>query len=231
MSISDNILSVRQRIGAAAERSSRDPSSVKLVAVTKTVDLEDMEQALATQVEEFGENRVQELLRKYPHFAAKINWHLIGHLQSNKVKQVLGKAQLIHSLDRLSLAREISRTAQELQLIVPLLVQVNISGEESKYGLSTVEVNDFLAEIHAYPGINIKGLMTMAPLVPHQEEARPVFKGLATLAEDIKRQNFPGVTMNILSMGMTNDFEVAVEEGANLVRVGSAIFGPSMRKV
>jgi PLP dependent protein len=231
MSISDNILSVRQRIGAAAERSSRDPSSVKLVAVTKTVDLEDMEQALATQVEEFGENRVQELLRKYPHFAAKINWHLIGHLQSNKVKQVLGKAQLIHSLDRLSLAREISRTAQELQLIVPLLVQVNISGEESKYGLSTVEVNDFLAEIHAYPGINIKGLMTMAPLVPHQEEARPVFKGLASLAEDIKRQNFPGVTMNILSMGMTNDFEVAVEEGANLVRVGSAIFGPSMRKV
>jgi PLP dependent protein len=231
MSISDNILSVRQRIGAAAERSSRDPSSVKLVAVTKTVDLEDMEQALATQVEEFGENRVQELLRKYPHFAAKINWHLIGHLQSNKVKQVLGKAQLIHSLDRLSLAREISRTAQELQLTVPLLVQVNISGEESKYGLSTVEVNDFLAEIHAYPGINIKGLMTMAPLVPHQEEARPVFKGLATLAEDIKRQNFPGVTMNILSMGMTNDFEVAVEEGANLVRVGSAIFGPSMRKV
>jgi PLP dependent protein len=231
MSISDNILSVRQRIGAAAERSSRDPSSVKLVAVTKTVDLEDMEQALATQVEEFGENRVQELLRKYPHFAAKINWHLIGHLQSNKVKQVLGKAQLIHSLDRLSLAQEISRTAQELQLTVPLLVQVNISGEESKYGLSTVEVNDFLAEIHAYPGINIKGLMTMAPLVPHQEEARPVFKGLATLAEDIKRQNYPGVTMNILSMGMSNDFEVAVEEGANLVRVGSAIFGPSMRKV
>ncbi len=226
MSIAENILTVRQRIAAAAERSGRDPGTVKLVAVTKTVDLESMQQALDVRVRDFGENRVQELVRKFPHFADKVGWHLIGHLQTNKVKQVLDKAQLIHSLDRLSLAREVSRIAQELKITAPVLVQVNVSGEETKYGLAAHEVSDFLTEIYEYPGIQVTGLMTMAPLVANQEEARPVFRGLCQLAKNIELRKFPGVTMTWLSMGMSNDFEVAIEEGANLVRVGSAIFGP-----
>ncbi|HWJ03734.1 MAG TPA: YggS family pyridoxal phosphate-dependent enzyme [Verrucomicrobiae bacterium] len=224
MLITENILEVRQRIAAAAARRGRNPAEVKLIAVTKTVDIPQMEQALAL-VDGFGENRVQELQRKYPFFPDGPDWHLIGHLQTNKVKQVVGKVSLIHSLDRINLAREISSVAQTLQVAAPVLVQVNISGEESKYGLAPGEVRDFLTTLADFPGIRVQGLMTMAPLAADPEEARPVFRGLAELAGDLARENIPGVSMKFLSMGMSNDFEIAVEEGANIVRVGSAIFG------
>lgn len=226
MSVAENISIVRQKIKEAAIRGGRNPETVKLVAVTKTVEPSIMEEAFNEDVLMFGENRVQELLRKYPVFENRVEWHLIGHLQTNKVKQIIDKTALIHSLDRISLAREISATAQQREITVPVLVQVNISGEESKYGLAPDEVFDFLTEIVTYPGMRVLGLMTIAPLVAVPEETRPVFRGLRQLAQQIRDRKFPGVDMHWLSMGMTNDYEVAVEEGANLVRIGSGIFGP-----
>ncbi|MDA8442863.1 MAG: YggS family pyridoxal phosphate-dependent enzyme [Peptococcaceae bacterium] len=223
MSIANNIGDVRQKIFAAAARSGRDPRAVKLLAVTKTVAIPDMNQALALQVNAFGENRVQELLQKYPQFPLDVEWHLIGHLQTNKVRQIIDKLTLLHSLDRLNLAKAISDAAQGR--IVPVLLQVNVARETTKYGMAPEEVMDFLSEISSYQGLAVQGLMTMAPFVANPEEARPVFRGLADLAQKVRAKEFPGVVMRWLSMGMTNDFEVAIEEGANLVRVGSGIFG------
>ena len=164
-------------------------------------------------------------MRKHPYFEDQVSWHLIGHLQTNKVKQVIGRASMVHSLDRLNLARELSGAAQAKGLVLPVLLQVNISREDTKYGLAPEEVLDFVAEITAYPGLSIQGSMTMAPLLPDPEETRPVFRDLTEMAHRIKAV-LPAVEMRWLSMGMTNDYEVAVEEGANLVRIGSGIFGP-----
>ncbi len=225
MSISENILAVRQKIAEAAARVNRDPAGIKLVAVTKTVEPEAMQDALTAGIQDFGENRVQELVRKQPYFNDWVTWHLIGHLQTNKVKQVIGRASLVHSLDRLNLARELSGAAQPTGLVIPVLLQVNISREDTKYGLAPEEVMDFVAEIASYPGLSIQGLMTMAPLAPDPEETRPVFRGLAEMAQRVKVR-FPSLEIRWLSMGMSNDYEVAVEEGANLVRIGSGIFGP-----
>lgn len=227
VSIAENINEVRSRITAAALRAGRkDLEAIKLLAVTKTVEIGPMEEALAAGISCFGENRVQELVRKAPYFTQEIEWHLIGHLQTNKVKQAVNQAALIHSLDSVKLAQVISESAKAQELRVPVLVQVNVSGEESKFGLEPQEVLDFLQEIAHYPGISVKGLMTMAPRVADPEEARPVFRGLAELSKQIRQRDLPEVSMQWLSMGMSNDFEIAVEEGANLVRVGSGIFGP-----
>jgi len=223
--IPENIFELRQRISAAAARSGRNPESIQLVAVTKTVDTPEMAQALEAGLTAFGENRVQELTRKYDHFSDRVEWHLIGHLQTNKVKQVIGKTALIHSVDRLNLAREISNSAQAFGANVQVLIQVNVSGEDTKYGLAPVELEEFLQEVAGYPGLSVRGLMTMAPFVTDAEETRPVFRRLAELASQISRINVSGVEMRWLSMGMTNDFEVAIEEGANLVRIGNGIFG------
>ncbi len=225
MSISENILAVRQKIVQAAVRVNRNPADIKLVAVTKTVEPRAMQEALTAGIQDFAENRVQELVRKHPYFEDQVSWHLIGHLQTNKVKQVIGRASMVHSLDRLNLARELSGAAQAKGLVLPVLLQVNISREDTKYGLAPEEVLDFVAEITAYPGLSIQGLMTMAPLLPDPEETRPVFRDLTEMAHRIKAV-LPAVEMRWLSMGMTNDYEVAVEEGANLVRIGSGIFGP-----
>lgn len=225
MLIPENIFELRQRISAAAARSGRNPESIQLVAVTKTVDTPEMAQALEAGLTAFGENRVQELTRKYDHFSDRVEWHLIGHLQTNKVKQVIGKTALIHSVDRLNLAREISNSAQAFGANVQVLIQVNVSGEDTKYGLAPVELEEFLQEVAGYPGLSVRGLMTMAPFVTDAEETRPVFRRLAELASQISRINVSGVEMRWLSMGMTNDFEVAIEEGANLVRIGNGIFG------
>lgn len=223
--IPDNILEVRQRIAAAAVRAGRNPEDVKLIAVTKTVETPAMDEALRAGIIAFGENRVQELVRKYVCFQGKVEWHLIGHLQTNKVKQVVGKADLIHSLDRVNLAREISAAAQGSGVTVPVLIQVNVSGEDTKYGIDPGETADFVTEVAGYQGLSVQGLMTMAPFVTDPEETRPVFRGLADLAHKIAANKTPGVEMRWLSMGMTNDYEVAIQEGANLVRIGSGIFG------
>lgn len=220
-----NLRLVLERVAVAARKSGRQPSAVKLVAVTKNVPVEVMREALAAGVKAFGENRAQELLAKHPLLPPEVEWHFIGHLQTNKVKHVIDKVCLIHSLDSWRLAQEISKRAQERGKVAQVLVQVNVSGEKTKYGLAVNEVKDFLLEVSALPGLAVRGLMTIAPLVPDPEEARPVFRELYRLAERLKVE-LPGISLDFLSMGMSNDYTVAVEEGANIIRIGSAIFGP-----
>jgi len=222
--IRENLRRVQEEAAAAARRAGRLPGEVQLVAVTKTVPPERIKEALAAGVTACGENRVQELLVKQPLLPPGVQWHLIGHLQTNKVKSVIGRVALIHSLDSLHLAREIGRRSLERGWTAQALVQVNVAGEPTKYGLAPAEVADFLAECLSIEGLRIRGLMTIAPLVPRAEEVRPVFRALRLLAEKI-RGDIPGVSMDFLSMGMTNDFTVAIEEGASIIRVGTAIFG------
>ncbi len=222
--IRDNIIRLRREVYMTAANVGRSPSGIKIVAVTKNVPVEAILIALEEGVTDLGENRVQELLAKEPIISREVNWHLIGHLQTNKVKTVVGKTKLIHSLDSWRLALEIHRRSADLGIVSGVLVQVNVSGEKSKYGLSPAEVPDFIADASDLGGIAIRGLMTVAPVVDDPEEVRPVFRDLRGLFEGI-RQTVPGVTMEYLSMGMTGDYRVAVEEGANILRVGTGIFG------
>ena len=196
-----------------------------MVCVTKRQPIEVLQEAQKAGERLFGENRVQELVDKWPMFSNEITWHLIGHLQTNKVKYIIDKVAMIHSLDRLPLAEEISKRAEKLGLRVNILVQVNVAKEESKFGLAMEDTIDFISEISNYPGIKVQGLMTMAPFVADPEETRTVFRDLRVLKDKINQQNIPGVMLTELSMGMTNDYKIAVEEGATLVRIGSAIFG------
>jgi hypothetical protein len=211
---------VQQKIKEAALRSGRDPEKVKLVAVTKTVPVEEIVKVIKAGATNLGENRVQELLNKHA-LLPESNWHLIGHLQTNKVKKVVGKTALIHSLDRWSLAEALQQAAAKENTSVNVLVQVNVSGEQSKYGLNPQEVQDFIGAAADLPNLKISGLMTMAPFVNNPEEARPVFKELYNMKQKLQAK---WVNLQHLSMGMTNDYQVAVEEGADIVRVGSAIF-------
>lgn len=224
MGVQENIKQVRERIALACARSGRPPDEVGLVAVTKGVSPERIKEALAAGVGICGENRVQEMLAKQPHLPAGIKWHFIGHLQTNKVKYVIDRVHLIHSLDSWRLAREINRLAVREAKKVEVLVQVNVSGEKTKYGLAPGELNGFLRALEELPGLAVRGLMTIAPAVADPEEARPFFRRLRLLFEEV-RALFPGRGIDYLSMGMTNDYVVAVEEGANLVRIGTAIFG------
>ncbi len=211
---------LKTEIAAAAETAGRDPREIKLVAVTKTVGLEEVRQALALGIDNFGENRVQDAA---PKIAAlpEARWHFIGHLQSNKVKDVLPFYTLIHSLDRPSLAAALQSAAERLDQQVDVLVQVNVSGEESKYGLEPAALSDFLGYLNGLERIRVCGLMTMAPLVDDPEAVRPVFRRLRELRNLYATS---GNGLNELSMGMTNDYKVAVEEGATIVRIGSALF-------
>lgn len=224
MSVLENLSRVRERVDAAARRAGRDPGEIKLVAVTKTVPVAVINEALSCGVTRLGENRAQEFLQKYPQLPPGLEWHFIGHLQTNKVKKVIGKVELIHSLDRWTLAEEIHRAACEAGTAAGVLVQVNVAGEETKHGLSLSEVEDFVAEAARLPGLEVRGLMTIAPWCENPEEARPVFRQMKALARLIKNK-VPGAKMDALSMGMTGDFEVAVEEGATILRIGTAIFG------
>ncbi len=222
MSIRTNIGQVRDKIGKAAQRSGRDASAVTLIAVTKTHEEEAMREAVDAGITDIGENKAQEVRQKYPLLQRDVHWHFIGHLQRNKVKYVIDKVAMIHSVDSLSLAREISKRAERLDRVMPALVEVNVSGEKSKHGLVPDDVRSFLEEVKDLPGIRFQGLMTMAPYVEDPEQTRPVFRALRELQETLLSQ---GYQLEVLSMGMTNDFEVAVEEGATHVRVGTAIFG------
>lgn len=216
---------VKKRISIAAERSGRDPAQVKLVAVTKQVGIDKIREAISAGVAIIGESRVQEASRKYDQIgSAGVTWHLVGHLQTNKVKPALEIFDFIHSVDRLSLAVEINRCARQMDKMVSALVQINVAAEESKFGLLEDQLFPLLSEMDALEHLRIEGLMTIAPLVTNPEEARPWFSRLRELAEEIKQRRWKSIKMRYLSMGMSNDFEVAIEEGANMVRIGSAIF-------
>lgn len=223
--ICENIEKVQARITAACNRAGRDRENVTLIAVSKTKPIADLEEAYRVGVRDFGENKVQELVEKAEVLPKDIRWHMIGHLQRNKVKYIVDKVCLIHSVDSLRLAEEISKEAMKKQLTVSILVEVNVAGEETKFGSTSEEAIQLVEKIAALPGICIKGLMTIAPFVENPEENRKYFSKLRQLAVDINDKNIDNVTMHVLSMGMTGDYEVAVEEGATLVRVGTGIFG------
>ena len=224
-SIRENFLRMQDRITAAAERAGRDVQSVQIVAVSKTKPVSLILEAIDAGVTDIGENRVQEAMGKYDQVDRPAKWHLVGHLQRNKVRQALPIFDLIHSVDSLRLLAEINQRSVQLDCQTEVLVQVNTSGEPSKYGLAPDAVSDFIAKALDYAHVRIKGLMTIGAFLPDPEAVRPSFVLLRTLQEKIGEQRLEGVEMEYLSMGMTNDFEVAIEEGANLVRIGTAIFG------
>ena len=223
--IKEHLTEVKERIEQACIRSGRNPGEVTLIAVSKTKPVPMLEEAYAAGARDFGENKVQEIAAKKPELPEDIRWHMIGHLQRNKVGQVLGKAVLIHSVDSLRLARQIETDAAKAGLDVDILLEVNVAKEESKYGFMLEEVEDAIMTIKDFPHVHIKGLMTIAPFVENPEENRGIFKKLFEFAVDIDKKNIDNVTMGVLSMGMTGDYEVAVEEGATMVRVGTGIFG------
>lgn len=224
MEVKEALQEINQRMEAAKERAGRqDP--VQLVAVTKTVSDDRVAEAIAAGVIVIAENRPQELVKRMERFQDEVSYHMIGRLQTNKVRHIIEKTALIHSLDRMSLAQEINRRAEAIGKVQDCLIQVNVSGEETKAGLSEKEVLVFVEEMAKMPYINIKGLMTMAPLVDDERIIRQVFRDTVRVKEQIANRHYDHVSMEELSMGMTGDFEIAIEEGATMVRVGSGIFG------
>lgn len=225
MAIADNLTHILAKIADAARRAGRDPASVRLVAVSKTMPAEAVEEAARAGQRLFGENYVQEFTAKAREVREPVEWHFIGHLQSNKVKYLAGLVTCIHSVDRLSLAEEIDRQWAKLDAVCDILVQVNIAGEETKSGTSAAELTDLVAAMATLPHVRVRGLMTMPPFFDDPEEARPYFRELRRLADAVAAEKIPGVSMAELSMGMSGDYEAAVEEGATLVRIGTALFG------
>ena len=221
----ENLGQVEKRIEEACKKGKRKREEVTLIAVSKTKPVSMIETIYQAGVREFGENKVQELCEKYELMEKDIHWHMIGHLQRNKVRQVIEKAYLIHSVDSLRLAQQIEQEAAKLEKTVSILVDVNVAKEASKFGIMLEETENFLKEISAFKHISVQGLMTTAPFVENPEENRIYFRKLYQLSVDMKRKNIDNINMQFLSMGMTNDFEVAIEEGANIVRIGTGIFG------
>ncbi|MEN6327518.1 MAG: YggS family pyridoxal phosphate-dependent enzyme [Syntrophomonas sp.] len=219
-----NLQIIKQNIERAALRSGRTASEITLVAVSKTVDIDMVNLAREMGINNFGENRVAELARKREAIPA-VNWHMIGRLQTNKVKDIVGKACLIHSLDRWNLAEELDKRGGIIGEPVPVLLQINIAGEEQKAGIAPGEVEDFLEASSRLSWLRILGFMTIAPLFEEGEASRPIFRELFQLKKIFSDKNYKNVDLHYLSMGMSQDYEVAIEEGANIVRVGSAIFG------
>jgi len=225
MSIAENLRSVEDRIAAAARRAGREPSSVRLVTVTKTVDRDRIRQAITAGAAILGENRVQEAKEKIEAFGKAANWHLIGHLQTNKAKYAVKLFDLIHSVDNRELAKELDRQAGKIGKVQDVLIEVSIAGEEAKAGVGIGDTVQLVKEAAGLKHIRVLGLMTMPPFSDDPERARPYFRKLRDLADAVRKEAIAGVSMNELSMGMSGDFEVAIEEGATLVRVGTAIFG------
>lgn len=223
--IKDNLKCVEENIRRTCERCGRKPEEVTLIAVSKTKPVSMIEEVMQCGVKDFGENKVQELSDKIEKIPEKLNWHLIGHLQRNKVKYIVDKVSLIHSVDSLRLAEQIDQEAKKKGVICNVLVQVNIAQEETKYGISKEAVSSVLQEMKKYKNILVKGLMTIAPFVEEAEENRKYFKEMYQLFIDMKKENADNIRMEILSMGMTGDYQVAIEEGATMVRVGTGIFG------
>jgi hypothetical protein len=223
--VAENIRTVKEKIAESALRAGRDPSAVRLMGVTKTVDDERIMESIRAGIDIIGENYVQEAKRKIEKMGRSLPWHLIGHLQTNKAKYAVKLFDMVHSVDRISLAQELSRRAGLINTEVKILIEVNVSGEDSKSGVAPEQAIALVREVAQFPNLNIKGLMTMAPWFDDQEQARPYFRRLRELKDAIAEGDIPGVEMNELSMGMSGDFEVAVEEGATIVRIGTKIFG------
>ena len=224
--VAQNLALVSQKIEQACRRAEREPKEVTLIAVSKTKPLPLLQEAYDAGCRDFGENKVQELVDKIEAMPKDIRWHMIGHLQRNKVKYIVGKVFLIHSVDSLRLAEEISRESEKKQVTTSILVEVNVAQEASKFGLLSADaVADLITQIAALPHIAVKGLMTIAPYTENAEENRKYFRALKQLSVDIMQKNIDNVSMDVLSMGMTGDYEVAAEEGATCVRVGTGIFG------
>ena len=223
--IKQNLAEVEEKICAACKRAGRERKEVALIAVSKTKPVEMLEACMAEGIAVFGENKVQELCEKYEVLPKDLHWHMIGHLQRNKVKYITDKVELIHSVDSLRLAQAISDDAVKKGVNVDILIEVNVGEEDSKFGLKTEETESLVREISALPNVFIKGLMTIAPYTEVPEDNRTIFRTLKQLSVDIERKNIDNVSMSVLSMGMTGDYEVAIEEGATMVRVGTGIFG------
>lgn len=216
---------MRRIFRAACDRAGRSREEVRLIAVSKTKPVSDIEEVLTTGILDYGENKVQELSDKYDVLPKNIRWHMIGHLQRNKVKYLIGKTVLIHSVDSLRLAEQIEHEAAKADTIMNVLIEVNVAGEESKFGTTCNEAIELVRAVAALKHVKIKGLMTIAPFTDNPEDNRIYFKKLKQLSVDIKSKNIDNVDMDELSMGMTGDYEVAIEEGATMVRVGTGIFG------
>lgn len=221
----ENLRIVQETVANACVKSNRPKEDVTLIAVSKTKPVSMLREVYDAGCRHFGENKVQELLDKYEVMPDDIKWHMIGHLQRNKVKYIVDKVFLIHSVDSLRLAEEISKEAVKNQLTVSILIEVNVAEEKTKFGTTMEETERLIREISLLPGISIKGLMTIAPYVENPEENRKYFARLKQLSVDISKKNIDNVSMNVLSMGMTGDYAVAIEEGASYVRVGTGIFG------
>ncbi len=223
--IQEQLQCVEEKIRCACDRSGRSREEVTLIAVSKTKPIEDLKEAYAHGARCFGENKVQEITEKYPQMPKDVKWHMIGHLQRNKIKYIIDKVALIHSVDSLRLAEAIQAEAAKHQVIMPILIEVNVAEEESKFGLSVEETLPLIEQVSTMENLRVQGLMTIAPYVDDPEENRWVFQRLRKLSVDISRKNINNVNMCVLSMGMTGDYEVAIEEGATMVRVGTGIFG------
>ncbi|MFO7611055.1 MAG: YggS family pyridoxal phosphate-dependent enzyme [Clostridia bacterium] len=229
LNIGDNIANLRKQIKDACGRVGRDPSEIVLVAVSKTVGKTEIEEAIKFGCRDFGENRVADFEEKYEYFDGGVNFHMIGHLQTNKVKNVVGRAKLIHSVDSPRLLEEIEKRAAAIGIVQDILIQVDVSGEESKFGASEKEMMEMMEQNEENAHVKIRGLMTMAPVADDPDEVRWVFRRLRDVFIDTRRKTFYNTVMDYTSMGMSNDFAVAIEEGADIIRVGSRIFHESTK--
>ena len=223
--IKDNISDVNTRINKACERSGRDRSRATLIAVSKTKPVDMLKEAYDTGIRDFGENKVQEIMDKYDKLPKDIRWHMIGHLQTNKVKYIADKIYMIHSVDSYKLASEISKYALKAGRVIPVLIEVNVADEESKFGVTFDNAESLIRQIAPLEGIKVTGLMAIAPYTTNPEENREYFARLRQLSVDITSKNIDNISMSVLSMGMTGDYEIAIEEGSTYVRVGTGIFG------
>lgn len=225
ISIRENIEEIRLKASKALSARGKSVDDIVLIGVTKTIDLDRINEAISLGITDIGENKVQEIQDKYDGIEGSPRLHMIGHLQTNKVKYIIDKVDLIHSLDRESLAVEIQKRAEQNGIVAEVLIQVNVAEEESKFGLKVEELASFAESLLRYPNIKVKGLMTIAPYEEDPEKTRYVFKKMKELYEELKSKEYSNFDMEYLSMGMTNDYEVALEEGANMIRVGTGIFG------
>ena len=223
--LKDNIERIKEEIDTLLNKSGRNSDDMTLIAVTKTVDVDTINQAIELGITDIGENRVQELEKKIEAIGDHVNYHLIGHLQTNKVKYIIDKVKLIHSLDRISLAKELDKRAKMNDMSIDTLVQINVAEEDSKFGLEVSQVLPFIEEVLKFDNIRIRGIMTIAPYTDDKVLLRNVFRTMYQLKEKISNRNYENLSMDYLSMGMTNDYEIAIEEGSNMIRVGTGIFG------
>lgn len=226
MSIRENIDGILKRVHDTCKKTGRNPDDITIVAVSKTVDYQRAKEAVEAGINNLGENRVQELVKKYEELKnTGVKWHMIGHLQKNKVKYIIDKTVLIHSVESLELAEEINKRANKNNLTANVLIELNIGEEESKFGINEESVYNFISSMEKFDNIKVLGLMTVAPFCENPEDVRWVFKKMKNIYDKVSTMNLQNVHMKYLSMGMTNDFEVAIEEGSNIIRIGTAIFG------